>query len=122
MNGSFSFEAAEAVRALIGSPEPGTPVRRVSMRIEGGEHDRFAESAARSMIGQRPRFKMLGHDMGHGTVVDAQVIDDGRAMMVTIDQTAEQMRGVSPLPPFLGSVADLPDPHGGFIHEGCEDE
>lgn len=58
---------------------------------------RFTEDAARSMIGMRPwlnaRESEAGPvlaDLGQGTVVAAEVVEDGAAMRVTIESAADE--------------------------------
>jgi hypothetical protein len=65
---------------------------RLTFRTEAAPHERFAESAARSLIGQRARFNARQEedgpilaDLGYVFVVDAEVIDEGRALLITYE-------------------------------------
>lgn len=61
-----------------------TEPQRVTLRYPAPTHTMFSDAAARSMIGQRPRFDVLGRDID-AIVVDARVIDDGAAIELTIE-------------------------------------
>jgi hypothetical protein len=65
---------------------------KFTFRMSAGPHTRFTDDAARSLIGQRPRLNARESeggpelaDFGQGTVVAAEVVDDGAAMMVTVE-------------------------------------
>lgn len=64
---------------------------RFTAKLRAGPHEIYSEQAARSLIGQRPRFNAREHDgpisadYGHCLVVDAKVVDEGRALLVTYE-------------------------------------
>jgi len=65
---------------------------KFTARMNAGPHERFSESFARSLIGQRPKFNArefdggpVTADYGHCTVVGAELVDDGRAVLVTYE-------------------------------------
>lgn len=63
----------------------------------------FLASVAESLIGQPIAVDVEGAGRHAGTIVAAKVTDDGRALLMTVEQ--------APGPSlFLGSVADLFDP------------
>lgn len=82
---------------------------RITFRLSAGPHERFTESFARSLLGQRPVLNVREYDAGPITedygdclVVGAEVIEDGRAVLVTYETEHEvpvldpsQLRGFS---------------------------
>lgn len=88
------------------------PKSRVIVRVPvGGEHDRWSESGARSLIGQQIAVTLHGVEVGQGTVVAAELVDDGRAVMVTAEHGGDVLPAAGPVrASFLASVADLDDP------------
>lgn len=65
---------------------------KVQFRLNAGPHERFTDSFARSLIGQTPRLNIRQYEDGpilsdHGTatVVDAEVIEDGVAVLITYE-------------------------------------
>lgn len=49
------------------------------------ENERWSDEAAESMIGQPFLASVEGHPAGFGVVVDAGVMDDGKALALTMD-------------------------------------
>lgn len=99
-----NLEFTDEVVATFGQPArravvSGTQIRRVGVRVEAAEGELFTDDDAQALISSRPRFEVTMHGvavvpLGRGTVVDATVLDDGRAMWVVIDQTADgEVRG-----------------------------
>lgn len=63
---------------------------KIRMNAEGDE--RFDSTFAQSLVGQRPKLNRRAFecgpvltDYGQGTIVAAEVVDHGRAVMVTLD-------------------------------------
>lgn len=82
----------------------------IQFRWDAGEGEVFTESFAESLVGQTPEITMrefdggpLVADLGRMTVVAAELIEDGRAVMVTC-----QLRGPAELPaPDLGTLSPM---------------
>lgn len=72
---------------------------RYTARISAGAGERFAESAAERMIGQRPRITIRGELIDHGQVTVAAVVDDGRAIEFTVEWSGQVIELPTDLPP-----------------------
>lgn len=82
--------------------------------MNAGPHEIYTESSAQSLVGQTPRLNLRESedgpgltDFGTATVVAAEVIDDGRAMLITYDAPASALTDaltVGLLQPMPGTV------------------
>lgn len=77
---------------------------RMTLRFEAAAGDEFTESAARSLVGQRPAFNAREYDggpitadYGHMVVVAAEVVDGGRALLATCATEGDEL-GLGSLP------------------------
>lgn len=57
----------------------------ISFQYPAGQHERWAESAAQGLIGQTFTAKIEDREIGVGKVLGANVIDEGRALDLTIE-------------------------------------
>ena len=57
---------------------------QISFRIYGGQFDRFAPEAAQSLIDKTFDAKIEQKTVGVGVVKSAKVVDDGRAIELTV--------------------------------------
>ncbi len=72
-----------------------TQPTRITFRIDAGPDERYSERFAQSLIGQTPRLTHREHeggpvlaDYGAATVVAAEIIDDGAAVLITYEAPA----------------------------------
>ena len=72
---------------------------RITFRLNAGPHERFTESVARSLVGQRPMLNAreyedgpITDDYGHCLIVGAEVVDDGFAVLVTYETDNVEVR------------------------------
>jgi len=67
---------------------------RVQIRINAGTDTRFSAEATARLVGQGPTVNvreadgsLILADLGRGRVVAAEMVDDGAALLVTVEST-----------------------------------
>lgn len=65
---------------------------RIQFKLNAEDDQRFTDQFAHSLIGQAPRINIreceggpIIRDLGAAVVVDAEVVDDGRAVLITYE-------------------------------------
>jgi hypothetical protein len=68
----------------------------MTFRLAAGPNEIFTEQFARSLVGQTPRLNTRGYDggpvqaeLGTALVVAAELVDDGRAVLITYEPQPE---------------------------------
>jgi hypothetical protein len=67
---------------------------RLGTRIWAGQHEQFAPEAAESMIGQTFNAKVEERVIGTGTIITAQIVENGHAIDLIIEWPEDLPKGV----------------------------
>lgn len=70
----------------LGEPADLDAVERLSWNLPAMDGDRFAESAAVSLIGQEYAMETVDGSRSRWRIVDAEVVDDGAAIVVDAER------------------------------------